>query len=141
MIETLTAAAISKLVFDAVIQTSAGKLTEAGLAKAQQLWQKIRGKVKEEGVTETTLVEVENKKSLAFLEEQVVPFLKVAMLKDTEFAHQIQHIAQQINQEIIEGSQDKIQVTATSRDQSKQNIIGKASSERLTFADTYIEKK
>ena len=59
MMETLTTAAISKLVFDAVIQTSAGKLTEAGLAKAQQLWQKILRKVKEKGVQETTLVAVE----------------------------------------------------------------------------------
>ena len=141
MMETLTATAIAKLVFDGAIQTGAGKLTEAALAKAQQLWQKIRGKVKEEGVQETTLVEVENKKSLAIFEQQVVPFLQVAMLKDPQFAREIQHIAQQINQEVIEGSQDNIQVTATSHGQSKQNVIGKASSERLTFADTYIEKK
>lgn len=52
MIETLTAGAIAKLAFDAVIQTGAGKLTEAALEQGKQLWQKIRGKVKEEGVTE-----------------------------------------------------------------------------------------
>ncbi len=109
MMETLTAEAIAKLVFDGAIQAGAGKLTEAALAKAQQLWQKIRGKVKEEGVTETTLVAVETQKSLAIFEQQVVPFLQVAMLKDTQFAHEIQHIAQQINQEIRTTSQDIIE--------------------------------
>jgi phenylalanyl-tRNA synthetase alpha subunit len=109
MIETLTAAAIAKLAFDAAIQTGAGKLTEAAIEKGKQLWQKIRGKVKEEGVKETTLVEVENQKSLDVLEQQVVPFLQVAMLKDSQFAQEIQNIAQQINQEIREGSQDLIE--------------------------------
>ncbi len=85
MIETLTTAAIAQLVFDGAIQAGAGKLTEAALAKAQQLWPKIRGKVKEEGVQETTLVEVETQKSLAFFEQQVVPFLHVAMVKDYPF--------------------------------------------------------
>ena len=109
MIGTLTTGAIAKLVFDAVIQTGAGKLTEAGIEKGKQLWQKIRGKVKEEGVTEAVLVEVENKKSLDILEQQVVPFLQVAMLKDPQFAQEIQNIAEQINQEIQEGSQDIIE--------------------------------
>ena len=101
MIETLTAAAIANLAFDGVIQAGAGKLTEAALAKCQQLWQKIRGKVKEEGVTEAVLVEVENKKSLDILEQQVVPRLREAILKDPQFAQEIQNIAQQFNQEII----------------------------------------
>ena len=109
MIETLTAAAIAKLAFDTIIQTGAGKLTEAALEKGKQLWQKIRGKVKEEGVTEAVLVEVEKNKSSQILEEKVVPFLQVAMLKDPQFAQEIQNIAQQINQEIREGSQDLIE--------------------------------
>lgn len=61
----LTAAAIAKLAFDAVIQTGVGKLTEA---LGKQLWQKIRGKVKEEGVTETILAEVEKERSPEILE-------------------------------------------------------------------------
>jgi len=93
----LTAAAIAKLAFDAVIQTGAGKLTEAAIAKGKQLWQKIRGKVKEEGATETVLAEVEKERSPETLEQQVVPFLQVAMLKDSQFAEEIQNIAQQIN--------------------------------------------
>ncbi len=134
MIETLTAAAIAKLVFDTVIQTGAGKLTEAGIEKSKQLWQKIRGKVKEEGVKETTLVELENTKSQEILEKQIVPFLQVAMLKDQQFDREIQNIAQQINQEIQEGSEDNIQVTATSYDQSKQNIVGKIDADSVSFS-------
>ena len=134
--ETLTAEAIAKLVFDGAIQAGAGKLTEAALAKAKQLWQKIRGKVKEEGVTEATLVEVETQetqKSLPIFEQQVVPFLKVAMLKNTEFAHQIQHIAQQINQEIIEGSQDSISLKANAYDHAQVKQVGKIEAERVEF--------
>ena len=134
MIETLTAGALAKLAFDAVIQTGAGKLTEAALEKGKQLWQKIRGKVKEEGATEAALVEVENKKSQEILEQQVVPFLQVAMLKDPQFAQEIQNIAQQFNQEIQEGSKDNIQVTATSHDQSKQNVFGKFEADRVSFS-------
>ncbi len=141
MIETLTAEVIAKLAFDGVIQAGVGKLTEAAIEKGKQLWQKIRGKVKEEGVTEAVLVEVEKNKSSQILEEKVVPFLQVAMLKDPQFAQEIQNIAQQINQEIEVGSQDNIPVTATSHGQSKQYVVVKPKAETQTFGDTYIEKK
>ena len=142
MIETLTAAAIAKLAFDGVIQAGAGKLTEAALAKCQQLWQKIRGKVKEEGVSEAVLVEVENKKSQEILEEKVLPFLQVAMLKDLQFAHEVQHIAQQINQEVQEVSKDNIQLTATSRDRSEQYVVvqPKAQTQTQSFGPRYEKK-
>jgi hypothetical protein len=133
MIETLTAAAIAKLAFDAAIQAGAGKLTEAAIEKGKQLWQKIRGKVKEEGVKETTLVEVENQKSLDVLEQQVVPFLQVAMLKDPQFDRDIQNIAQQINQEIEISSQDKISINATAHDQSTVKQVGTIKAERVEF--------
>ncbi len=134
MMETLTAAAIAQLVFETAIKTSTGKVTEKVLAIAQQLWQKILRKVKEEGVQETTLVAVETQKSFPIFEQQVVPFVHTAMLKDTQFAHEIQHIAQQINQEILEGSQDNIQITANSHDQSKLNVFGKVEADRLNFS-------
>ena len=103
MIETFTAVAIANLVFEGAIQAGAGKLTEAEIEKCQQLWHIIRGKVKQEGVSEEVLVVVENTKSPKFLEEQVVPFFQVAMLKDPQFAREIQDIAQQIiNLEIHE---------------------------------------
>lgn len=124
MIETLTAAAIAKLAFDAAIQTGAGKLTEAAIEKGKQLWQKIRGKVKEEGASETALAEVEKERSPKILEQQVVPFLQVAMLKDPQFAQEIQNIAQQINQEIHEGSKDNVtQRDFTARDNAA--VVGK----------------
>jgi uncharacterized membrane protein YkoI len=55
----LTAAAIAELAFKAAINTGAGELTKGAIAKGKQLWQKICGKVKEEGASETALLEVE----------------------------------------------------------------------------------
>lgn len=133
MIETLTAELIANLAFDTIIQTGAGKLTEAVLEKGKQLWQKIRGKVKEEGVTEAVLVEVEQNKSSQILEEKVVPFLQAAMLKDSQFAQEIQNIAQQINQEIEVGSQDKISMNATAHDQSTVKQVGTIKADKVEF--------
>ena len=82
---------------------------------------------------------MENKKSQEILEEKVVPFLQVAMLKDLQFAHEVQHIAQQINQEIEVGSQDNISVRASSHGHSKYYVVVKPSAETQTFGDTYIE--
>ena len=137
MIGTLTAAAIAKLAFDAVIQTGAGKLTEAALEKCKQLWQKIRGKVKEEGVTEALLVDAEKNKSHEILEQQVVPFLQVAMLKDQQFNQEIQNIAQQINQEIQEGSQDIIEQKYFETHDSSA-VVGKAEGKTQNFGGTHI---
>ncbi len=134
MIETLTAGAIAKLAFDAVVEAGVGKLKDVALEKGKQLWQKIRGKVKEEGVAEAVLVEVEQNKSSQILEDQVVPFLQVAMLKDPQFAQEIQNIAKQINLEIEVGSKDNIQVTATSHDQSKQNVVGNVEADQVSFS-------
>jgi len=105
---TLTATAIAELVFNTIIQTTARKPTEVVLNKVQELWQKVRGKVQDEGVTETALLELENQKSREILAQQIVPFLQVAMLKDPQFAQEIQNIAQQITQEIKTTSQDSI---------------------------------
>ncbi len=61
------------------------------------------------------------------------------MLKDPQFAHEIKHIAQQINQEIEVGSQDNISVRASSHGHSKYYVVVKPSAETQTFGDTYIE--
>ncbi len=133
----LTAAAIAKLAFDAVIQTGAGELAKAA---GKQLWQKIRGKVKEEGASETALAEVEKERSSEILEQQVVPFLQVAMLKDPQFAQEIQNIAQQINQEIQEGSKDNvIQRGFTARDNGA--VVGKAEAETQFFGGSHTHEK
>ena len=137
MIETLTADAIAKLAFDEVIQTSVGKLTEAALARGTGLWQKIRGKVKEEGVTEAILVEVENQKSLDILEQQVVPFLQVAMLKDPQFAQALQNIAQQLHQEIKTTSQDIIEQENFETHDSVA-VVGKVEAQTPTCGGTHL---
>ena len=137
MIETLTADAIAKLAFDEVIQTSVGKLTEVALARGTELWQKIRGKVKEEGVTEAVLVEVENQKSLDILEQQVVPFLQVAMLKDPQFAQDLQNIAQQLHQEIKTTSQDIIEQENFEAHDSGA-VVGKAEAQTQTCGGTHL---
>lgn len=129
----LTAAAIADLALKAAINTGAGELTKAAIVKGKLLWQKIRGKVKEEGATEAALLEVEQERSLEILEQQVVPFLDVAMQKDSQFAQEIQNIAQQINQEIQEGSKDNIQMTATSHDQSTLKQVGKIDADTVNF--------
>ena len=142
---TLTARLIAKIAFDAIIQTGVGKLTEALLEKSKQLWQKIRGQVKKEGLAESVLVEVEKNKSLAILEEQVVPFLQVAMLKDPQFAQEIQNIAQQINHDIKtnSGSQKNItfgDVKAT----DSATVIGNLEVEgpvKQVGGKNYVEKK
>ena len=138
---TLTATAIAKLAFDAVIQTGAGKLTEAAIEKGKQLWQKIRGKVKEEGVTEAVLVEVEKNKSSKILEEQVVPFLQVAMLKDPQFAQEIQNIAQQINQEINASGQKSIKIGDVQATGSGAAAIGSFEGQAGSIGGTHTHEK
>ena len=76
---------------------------------------------------------MENKKSLDVLEQQVVPCLQVAMRKDSQFAQEIQNIAQQINQEIEISSQDKISINATAHDQSTVKQVGTIKADRVEF--------
>ena len=134
---TLTAAALAKLAFDAVIQTGVGKLTEAALKQGKILWQKIRGKVKEEGVTEAVLVELEQNKSLKILEEQVIPSLREAMLKYPQFAQEIRNIAQPINQEISGAPQDVIeQKDFQTHDNSA--VVGKAEGQTQNFGGNHF---
>ena len=138
-VELLTAAAIAKLAFEAVIQTGAGKFSEAALNKSRQLWQKIRGKLKEDPTAEAAIAEVEQHQSQEILEQQLVPFLQVAMLKDPQFAQEIQNIAQQINQEIHAGSQDTITMNVEARDNAA--VIGKAEGQTQYFGGTHTQEK
>ncbi len=104
-LELFTAEKIAELAFGAVIGTGAGKLTEGAIAKGKQLWQKIRNRLKGEPTAEAALVEVEQNHSKEHL-AQVVPFLQVEMLKDPQFAQEIQTLAQEITNV---GSQDNIE--------------------------------
>ena len=129
----LTAAAIAKLAFDGVIQAGAGKLTDTAINQAKLLWEKIRDKFKEEPSAEKALIETEEQRSPEILEQQVVPFLHVAMVKDPQFAQEIQNIAQEINQEIGANSQDEFQMEAQGYDQSTVKQVGKIQADNVSF--------
>ena len=84
-------------------------------------------------MTETALAEVENQKSEEILTQQIVPFLQVAMLKDAEFTKEIQHIAQQVNQDIEVGSQDNISLNANAYDESTVKQVGSIKADEVNF--------
>jgi hypothetical protein len=99
MSDPLTAAAILTVFFNASIETVAGKLTNAGIEKAKQLWQKVRDKLQGEPAVVAALTEVEQNHSQEHL-AQVAPFLEVEMIKDPPFAQEIRQLAQEIHQEL-----------------------------------------
>lgn len=129
MILELTAAEIAKIAFEAVI----GKLTEGALSGGWELWKKITGKLQKEPAVEAVLVEAERTKSEEMIQQRVVPFLQVEMLKDPEFAREIQTLAQQIRQEINTGNQEKISMTATAHDNSTVKQVGKIEADTVNF--------
>ncbi|BAG05454.1 MULTISPECIES: hypothetical protein [Microcystis] len=92
MLAELAAAEIAKIAFEAVI----GKLTEGAMDKGVELCKKIKQKLQKEPAAAQVLAAAEQTKSEAMIEQQVVPFLQVEMLKDTNFAQEIQTLAQQI---------------------------------------------
>ncbi|CCH98946.1 MAG: hypothetical protein PX481_19020 [Microcystis sp. M53603_WE2] len=92
MLAELAAAEIAKIAFEAVI----GKLTEGAMDKGVELWKKIKQKLQKEPAAAQVLAAAKQTKSEAMIEQQVVPFLQVEMLKDTNFAQEIQTLAQQI---------------------------------------------
>jgi hypothetical protein len=130
-----TAAKILELVFGAVIETGAGKLTEGALVKGKQLLGKIRDKLKGEPTAEAALVKVENDKTKADL-DKVVPFLQVEMIKDEPFAQEIQTLAQEFDQEInISNSQDAINMNVDAHDNSV--VIGKAEAKQQNIGGNH----
>ncbi|MEG3435781.1 hypothetical protein V0288_01495 [Pannus brasiliensis CCIBt3594] len=125
----ITAAAIAKIAFEAAI----GKLTEGALSGGLELWKKIKGKLKKEPAVETAIVEAEQMKSEEIVQQRVVPFLQVEMIKDPEFAREIQTLAQQIRQEISAGNQENISLTATAHDNSTVKQVGKIEADTVNF--------
>lgn len=139
-VEALTAASIAKLAFDAVVQSGAGKLTEAALDKSRQLWQKIRGKLQEDSDAKAAIAKVEKQKSQEILEQQVVPYLQVAMLKDPLFAQEILNLAQQINQEIKAESQTNVTMSNFEACDSSV-VIGSFEGQAGSIGGQHIQKK
>jgi hypothetical protein len=129
MLAELAAAKIAKIAFEAVI----GKLTEGAMDKGVELWKKIKEKLQKEPTAAAGLVEAEKTKSEAMIEQQVVPFLQVEMLKDPTFAQEIQTLAQQIKQIINTGNQENIAMNATAYDNSTVKQVGKIEADTVNF--------
>lgn len=129
MILELTAAEIAKIAFEAAI----GKLAEGALSLGMQLWNKIKHKLQGEATVKAALIEAEKTKSEDIIQQQVVPFLQVEMLKDTAFAQEIQTLAQQIKQVVNTGNQENISMTATAYDQSRVKQVGKIEADTVNF--------
>ncbi len=129
MLAELAAAEIAKIAFEAVI----GKLTEGAMDKGVELWQKIKQKLQKEPTAVKVLAAAEQTKSEAMIEQQVVPFLQVEMLKDPNFAQEIQTLAQQIKQVINSGNQENIAMNATAYDNSTVKQVGKIEADTVNF--------
>jgi hypothetical protein len=129
MLAELAAAEIAKIAFEAVI----GKLTEGAMDKGVELWKKIKEKLQKEPTAAAGLVEAEKTKSEAMIEQQVVPFLQVEMLKDPTFKQEIQTLAQQIKQIINTGNQENIAMNATAYDNSTVKQVGKIEADTVNF--------
>lgn len=129
MMLEITAAEIAKVAFEAFI----GKLTEGALSGGLELWKKIKGKLKKEPAVEAVIVEAERSRSEEMVQQRVVPFLQVEMIKDPEFAREIQTLAQQIRQEINAGNQENIFLTATAHDNSTVKQVGKIDADTVNF--------
>ncbi|MDB9411438.1 hypothetical protein [Microcystis aeruginosa] len=129
MLAELAAAEIAKIAFEAVI----GKLTEGAMDKGVELWQKIKQKLQKEPTAAQVLAAAEQTKSEAMIEQQVVPFLQVEMLKDPDFAQEIQTLAQQIKQVINSGNQESIAMNATAYDNSTVKMVGKIEADTVSF--------
>ncbi|WP_044033975.1 hypothetical protein [Microcystis aeruginosa] len=129
MLAELAAAEIAKIAFEAVI----GKLTEGAMDKGVELWQKIKQKLQKEPAAAKVLAAAEQTKSEAMIEQQVVPFLQVEMLKDPNFTQEIQILAQQIKQVINSGNQESIAMNATAYDNSTVKMVGKIEADTVNF--------
>lgn len=129
MLAELAAAEIAKIAFEAVI----GKLTEGAMEKGVELWKKIKEKLQKEPAVATVLVEAEKTKSEAIIEQKVVPFLQVEMLKDHNFAQEIQTLEREIKQIINTGNQENIAMNATAYDNSTVKQVGKIEADTVNF--------
>lgn len=111
MIENLTAASIAKLAFEGAIRAGAGKLTEGAIDKSKNLWETIKAKFKGNPMVEEAIKDAEEQLSMEIVEKYLVSQLEFAMSKDLQFAEEIQKIAQEINSEINDSSQNDMPIT------------------------------
>ena len=128
----IDAPAILKLVFDTAIATGATQATEAAIAKAQQLWSAIRQRFQAEPTVTQAIVQAEQERSFSVLEQQVLPFLQVEMLKDSNFATVLQTLATELQQS-LKISQETIAMNANAYDQSTVKQVGKIEADTVNF--------
>jgi len=128
----IAAPAILKLVFDTAIATGATQATEAAIAKAQQLWSAIRQRFQAEPTVNQAIVQAEQERSFSILEQQVLPFLQVEMLKDSNFATVLQTLATELQQS-LKISEETIAMNANAYDQSTVKQVGKIEADTVTF--------
>ncbi|ARV62719.1 hypothetical protein BZZ01_32410 [Nostocales cyanobacterium HT-58-2] len=100
--EPLTAGAIATLAFKTAFGETIKNLTQATLAKINELrkkiWDKFRGNLQ----AETALVEAEKGSETSL--ERVAEYLQELMAKQPEFAADIEKLAREIQQEINIGN-------------------------------------
>ncbi len=134
---------IVKLAFEGVIKAAGGKLTEAAIEKAKQLWQKFRAKFAGNQMVEDAMNDAEKAQSMEKDDEDLlVSSLKHAMKNDRQFAEEIQNLARQINQEINSNSQNSNTFNSKARDNVNFfNNQGTNIEQTIDFSRGKTEKK
>ena len=67
------------------------------------------------------------------LEQQVLPFLQVEMIKDAAFANTLQALAEQLQQSLEKSSAETIAMNVQAYDQSTVKQVGKIEAETVNF--------
>ena len=67
------------------------------------------------------------------LEQQVLPFLQVEMIKDAAFANTLQALAEQLQQSLEKSSAETIAMNIQAYDQSTVKQVGKIEAETVNF--------
>jgi len=67
------------------------------------------------------------------LEQQVLPFLQVEMIKDAAFANTLQALAEQLQQSLEKSSAETIAMNVQAYDQSTVQQVGKIEAETVNF--------
>ncbi|HEY9730184.1 MAG TPA: hypothetical protein V6D50_27385 [Chroococcales cyanobacterium] len=111
---TLSATAIATLAFTKMLEKTVEKFTEGTLAKMEELRQKIWSKLRGDPRAENALTAVEqgNKKEL----QRLAVYLQDAMEDDSQFANEVQTLAQEINAGKL---QDNSQMTQSNYDNAR----------------------
>ena len=126
MVEQLAASAIVKLVYESAIKAGAGELTKTAINKGKELLNAIKAKFAGNPMLEDSIKKVEEEASTENL-DNLASTLDFVMKQDSQFAEQIQNIAQQINNEINSTFQDSYNINSTASDEA--NVLNNQATE------------